>query len=168
MSIVREHINFERGQDPKEAMGIGLKIIIKNWLDDYNIRNYQILDDYTINTYDEVILNCAGLMELPDFIKFNEAYKDFHINWNNLKDLKKCPKIVRGNFFVNGNPLISLEGIPKRIEGIISIAKVCGFTEEDIKKVCDIKGSQVNLTSMEKERTKEDLQKIRKRFPNKM
>jgi hypothetical protein len=162
MSIVKEHINFERGQDPKTAMGIGLKTRIKNWLDDYEVTNYRILRDYTINTHDEVILNSKGLMELPDYIKFNEAYADFHINWNNLKNLKNCPKRVSGRFFANGNPLVSLEGIPKKIGGTISIARACGFTESDIKKVCDV--PTVHLTVNPKELTFEQLQKIRSRY----
>ena len=38
MKIVRESINFERGQDPKTAMGVGLQAQIDNWLDEtYNM-----------------------------------------------------------------------------------------------------------------------------------
>lgn len=88
MEIVREHITqFERGQNPKIAMGIGIIQQIEKWFADYNIKDYKILNDYTIDTYSEVILNSKGLFELPEYIKFNHAHLDFHINWNNLKNL---------------------------------------------------------------------------------
>jgi hypothetical protein len=164
MGIIREHISqFERGKDPKEAMKIGLISKIKEWLEDYKIKGYHINDDFSITVYTEVNLNSAGLMELPDFIKFEGAHSDFHINWNNLKNMKGCPTYVHGHFFVNGNPLTSLEGIPETILGSISISMVCGFKEEDIKKVCDVK--TVFLTNTDKEKTMAMLQNnIRKRY----
>lgn len=62
---------------------------------------------------------------------------------------------------MNGNPLISLEGIPKQITREIFIAKACGFTEEDIRKVCDV--TEINLSFLVGERNLRELQKIRNR-----
>ena len=141
--IVRESIHFERGKDPKQAMSIGFAAKIKDWMDDYEIKKYRINEDYTIDTFGHVDLNCMGLYKLPDYIKFNRAHDEFWINWNNLHNLIGCPKICDSNFFINGNPLKSLEGLPQKIGQSLTISKVCGFSEKEIRKICEVRDLDV-------------------------
>jgi hypothetical protein len=59
---------------------------------------------------------------------------------NRLTSLKYAPEYVGVDFICSGNPLTSLEGIPKTIGGNFTIDKKCGFTEEYIRSLSDIKG----------------------------
>lgn len=68
---------------------------------------------------------------------------------------------MTGHFYCNGNPLTSLEGIPKQVSGAISIAKACGFTEDEIKNVCDVE--YVYLTNNERE-SWDELKQVRERY----
>jgi hypothetical protein len=44
--IVREHINFERGLDPKEAMGIGLNVLsYEDWKKRFWDKDYYLRDE---------------------------------------------------------------------------------------------------------------------------
>ena len=67
---------------------------------------------------------------------------DFSCDNNSLTSLKGAPEKVGGNFSCPYNPLTSLEGLPKEIGGNlwISFAKGIYFTEEEIRKVSNIKG----------------------------
>ena len=62
--------------------------------------------------------------------------------YNSLTSLEGAPKEVGGYFFCHNNSLTSLEGAPKEIGGNlwISFAKGIYFTEEEIRKVSNIKG----------------------------
>ena len=162
MKLIREHIGFERNIDPKKAMGVGLETKIREWLKEYRIAKYELDENLMISTYNEVNLNTAGLFELPDYIKFNEVFADFHINWNNLHNLKNCPIKIYGSFWANGNPLTSLEGSPVYVSKTYAIAKACGFTEKDIRKVCNVV-NDVHLTNIQREQTFAQLKKIRER-----
>ena len=67
---------------------------------------------------------------------------DFSCYNNSLTSLEGAPEKVGGNFFCHNNSLTSLEGAPKEIGGnlYISFAKGIYFTEEEIRKVSNIKG----------------------------
>ena len=77
--IVRENINFERGLDPKEAIGIGKAKLIQDWLDEVHIgvRNYKLNSDFTIDTdLDVIAVERPELFpngRFPDYIKFNSS-----------------------------------------------------------------------------------------------
>ena len=60
------------------------------------------------------------LKELPDF----------------LSDV-----FVKGNFFCHNNQLTSLEGSPEKVErNFYCLNNSVKFTEEDVRKVCKVKG----------------------------
>jgi hypothetical protein len=97
---------------------------IKSICEDYNIKNYTINEDGSIDVDGNVSINRQGIKELP--IQFRNiegnfnCYSnklttlkgcpirvggDFVCSWNNLKDLKHSPKIVVGNFYCHNNEL---------------------------------------------------------------
>jgi len=79
----------------------------------YNIRNYTINKDGTIDAYN-VYLYERKLTKLP--LKFNKV-NDFDISNNYLTSLEGCPVEVNGDFLCNNNRLVSLEYSPKIIRG---------------------------------------------------
>ena len=68
MILVKEHINFQRGLDPKAAMGIGPKVLIKQWFDDLGIppKNYVINPDLSIDYKYDLDLSNTKITSLPD------------------------------------------------------------------------------------------------------
>ena len=68
MKIKRENMNFERGQDPKESMGIGKRALIKKWFDDLEISpdNYTIDDNLNIFFEWDLYLANIPITSLPD------------------------------------------------------------------------------------------------------
>jgi hypothetical protein len=83
----------------------------------YNIRNYQIRDDGSIDVewVDLYWGKLGDLKQLP--LTFNEVGGFFDCSDNNLTTLMGCPKKVYGNFSYGGNKLTSLEHSPKIVEG---------------------------------------------------
>ena len=71
MKLVREHINFQRGLDPKAAMGIGTRAQIKKWFDDLNINtdNYVINPDLSIEYKENLDLSGTQITSLPDNLR---------------------------------------------------------------------------------------------------
>jgi len=71
-----------------------------------------------------------------------EVGGDFSCHSNSLTSLEGAPMEVGGNFYCYNKSLTSLEGVPKEIGGNlwISFAKGIHFTEEEIRKVSNIKG----------------------------
>ena len=64
---------------------------------------------------------------------------NFNCSFNNLTSLEGAPEIVGGNFDCAFNKkLKSLEGCPKEVGGDFYYSGP--FTEEDIRKVCNVKG----------------------------
>jgi hypothetical protein len=65
----------------------------------------------------------------------------FNCNDNKLTTLDGCPEIINGYFLCNNNKLTSLEGCPKKVNGYFECYQNSKqFTEEDVRKVCDVKG----------------------------
>jgi hypothetical protein len=156
MKLVKENINeFERSYNPMKAMGIGKLLQIERWLKEHEFVEgmYHINDDYTIDV-DMFVgggimkpnISSIGLKGLPDYINFNIWKGRCFMNWNQFINMRGCPKIVTENFYINGNPLKSLKGIPKEVNGRFFIAKMCGFTEEDIMSKCKVKYEDIVLT----------------------
>ena len=138
----------------------GRRIIIETWLEQQNVQNYTINDDFTIDVDGDVNLVRKNLIEFPDYIQFNivKGYFDcysthltslkgtpeevgdfFDCSYNQLTSLEGTPKEVAGGFYCNHNKLTSLEGTPKEIGGNF----LCGnnkvkFTEDDVKEVCKV------------------------------
>ena len=139
-----------------------MKTQIKNWLKQYNITNYTINDDCTIDVDGNVFLCEYGLVEFPPFIQFGTVNgcfscrysklltlrgcprivkKSFNCSHNKLEDLKGAPSEVGGSFYCYYNNLTTLEGAPKKVEEDFNCRfNSIDFTEDDVKKVCKVKG----------------------------
>jgi hypothetical protein len=76
----------------------------------YNITNYTINPDRTIDVNGDVDLSYKGLTELP--LTFNKVSGDFNCSRNQLTTLKGCPRWIGGDFNCTHNCLTSLEFSP--------------------------------------------------------
>ena len=156
--------------------------MIEKWLDKYNIENYTINDDFTIDVNGSVYLNDQNLKEFPDYIQFGVVWKSFNCNnnyltslrgvprevkwgfycafnkltslegapekvgrdfdcsYNRLTSLKGAPREVGGSFDCSNNELTTLEGAPKKAGSLDCRYNSVQFTEEDVRRVCDVKG----------------------------
>jgi hypothetical protein len=81
----------------------------------YNIKNYSINPDGTIDVDGAVNLSSKKLTDLP--IKFNKVSGNFNCGANILSSLKGAPKIVGGNFSCYVNKLTTLDGGPTIVDG---------------------------------------------------
>ena len=81
----------------------------------YDIRNYTINDDLSIDVDDDVYLNSRSLEYLP--ITFNYVSGYFFCNNNKLETLEGSPQTVDGVFYCNNNNLVSLKGSPQTVNG---------------------------------------------------
>tara|TARA_B100000767_G_scaffold18118_1_gene16657 strand:- start:2335 stop:2781 length:447 start_codon:yes stop_codon:yes gene_type:complete len=83
---------------------------INKLCDQYNIQNYTINDDGSIDVDGDVDLSKKGLTELP--LKFNYISGDFNCAYNKITDLTGYPKNIGGNTFIRtgliGNPIRSI------------------------------------------------------------
>ena len=91
--------------------------LIEDWLKKYDIENYNINDDFTIDVDDDVNLVRKNLMEFPDYIQFGVVSGYFSCSYNNLTSLRGAPKKVEWYFDCNNNYLTSLEGAPEKVKG---------------------------------------------------
>lgn len=81
----------------------------------YNINNYNINDDNSINVYGDVNLKNMRLTKLP--IKFNHISGNFDCSGNQMKSLLNSPISVKGDFNCSFNELSSLKYAPDEVEG---------------------------------------------------
>jgi len=89
---------------------------IKDICKKYNIENYTINSDGSIDVDDNVVLVYYSLIKIP--LKFNKIVGDFYLNGNNLTSLEGCPKYISGNFHLSRNRSIkNLENSPEHIGG---------------------------------------------------
>jgi len=68
MKIVREHIEFERGLEPKQALSLGKRALIKKWFDDLGISSnqYTINADLSIEVEGSLDFEGTQITSLPD------------------------------------------------------------------------------------------------------
>jgi hypothetical protein len=88
---------------------------IYNICKQYNIKNYSINEDLSIDVDGNVNLFNKGLTKLP--LKFNKVNGNFECFKNNLTSLEGAPNKVTGYFNCAYNQLTSLEGAPKEVNG---------------------------------------------------
>ncbi|MCK9477662.1 MAG: hypothetical protein M0R46_17230 [Candidatus Muirbacterium halophilum] len=81
----------------------------------YNITNYTINDDGSIDVDGNVDLSHEKLKVLP--LKFRKVSGNFECSFNKLTSLKGSPQTVGGYFYCRDNQLTSLEGAPQSISG---------------------------------------------------
>jgi hypothetical protein len=84
--------------------------------DKYDIKNYTINTDGTIDVDGNIDLNNKGLTKLP--LKFNRVTGFFYCDNNQLTSLEGAPVSV-GNFYCHNNKLTSLEGAPQSVRNFV-------------------------------------------------
>src|SRR5208283_3332082 len=123
MKLVKESLNeimhFERSNDPLVTLQVGKRAQIIKWLDTYEVTDYIINDDFTIDVKGVVYLSNKKLTKFPDFIKFNHVSGSFTCSSNQLTSLVGCPSSVGGSFCCYNNKV--------------------QFTKKDVKKFCKTK-----------------------------
>ena len=78
----------------------------------------------------------SSLKGCPKVVK-----RDFWCHYNQLTSLEGAPQRVGGNFYCHHNLLTSLQGCPKEVDrDFYCYNNPTKFTEEDIRKVCNISG----------------------------
>lgn len=149
-----ESQNFERSKDPIKNLGIGKKVLIENWLKEYDLSDCVINEDLTIDLPEAADTNLylakKDLTELPEFIQFRNVYGGFNIAENQLTSLRGCPikvlesKNYKGNFKCFHNKLENLEFAPKRVDGaFICYSNPGKFFRTDVTKVCRVTSKQI-------------------------
>ncbi|MFG4004616.1 hypothetical protein [Flavobacterium aquidurense] len=84
----------------------------------YNISNYKINADMSIDVKGDVKITDENITKLP--LKFNNVNGNFICCRNKLTTLVGSPVIIGGNANFSGNMLTSLKGCPKYIYGHIT------------------------------------------------
>ncbi|MCK9472062.1 MAG: hypothetical protein M0Q88_09965 [Bacilli bacterium] len=84
----------------------------------YNIKNYIINEDGSIDVDCDVYLNHKKLKVLP--LKFRKVSGNFRCSYNQLISLEGAPQSIGGFFDCSYNQLTTLEGAPKRVWGYFS------------------------------------------------
>jgi len=135
--LVKESLSntFSRGGDDKiSSLGIGKITLIKNWLEEREIWEYTIDENFTIDIKTGLGFNNLEVdTKFPDYIQFGTVHGNFVVGKCNLKTLRGCPHTVIGSFFCETNNLKSLEYAPKTISGSLYCANN-KIPEEDIIK----------------------------------
>ncbi len=96
----------------------------------YNIKDYTVNPDGSIDVDSDVNLSGKGLKSIP--LKFNKVNGYFYCFENKLTSLEGCPNYVGGSFYCYYNKLTSLKGGPKEVGGSFScynnnITSLVGF-----------------------------------------
>lgn len=87
----------------------------------YNIKNYTINDDLSIDVNENVSINHRGLKEIP--LVFNNVNGFFDCSYNHLTTLVGSPKTTLSHFICNDNFLTNLKGSPDHVGGSFYSAK---------------------------------------------
>ena len=90
----------------------------------------------------DLYLTDMKLTKLPDVLKYVDVSGDFSCDDNKLTSLIGAPKSVSGDFYCHNNQLTSLDNAPKSVSGdFVCYNNLVEFTEEQVKEVCNVKGS---------------------------
>ena len=144
--LVRESISFQRGGDPKDALGIGKRYLIEKWLEEMGILDTcDINDDLTIDSTHNIKLSHKNLIKFPDYIQFNRVDAFFSVQNNNLISLNGCPIFVKSMFSCSNNDLESLEGCPKFAGSFWCHSNEKQFTKKDVLEYCDVSPYEIHL-----------------------
>jgi len=145
---IKESINFERGIDPKNSMGLGKMKKIQEFMNEVGvgIRNYKVNPDYSIFTDMDIILTERRDLFLngrfPEYIRFHTS-GSFDIDDCGLLSLEGCPRYVQGYFSCQQNEITSLAGFPEKIDkSCYVMSNGRDFIADEILKICEV-GEQV-------------------------
>ena len=87
--------------------------MINDFCEKYNIKNYTVNDDGSIDVNGDVDLYGLFLGKLP--IRFNKVTGNFNCSHNELKNLEGTPRWIDGYFSCVNNKLTSLEFGPEYV-----------------------------------------------------
>ena len=116
MKTLKESI-LSRSSHGGEGFKAQRREMIEKWLKEYDIENYIINDDFTIDVNGDVYLYKRDLTEFPDYIQFGLVVGGFDCSFNKLTSLEGAPKEIGEGFYCHNNQLTSLEGAPKNVNG---------------------------------------------------
>ena len=114
---------------------------IKNWLDKYEVKNYTINEDLSVDVDGSVWLYDKNIKEIP--VKFNIIKGYFDCRDNQLTSTEFFPTEVCGNFNCYSNNFKNLDNFPKIVEGWISIDKNPNLENIIGLWNCDFRGSKI-------------------------
>ena len=112
------------------------KVKIKKWLEEFEISQYTINDNLTVDVNDHVDISYCHLKKIP--IQFGVINGSFNCSHNKLTTLKGAPFIVRGLFNCSFNLLKDLSYSPKEAQNLI-----CSNN-----KLTTLKGAPQDLVNM--------------------
>lgn len=115
---------------------------IEKILDDFNIVNYTINSDETIDVDGSVNLSFKNIHRLE--IQFNKVSGNFSISGNPLTTMKGFPKYIEGTLNCNLTGLETLEYFPEYVGGYsrlnyLDLKSLHGYTGSFDKLICDDK-----------------------------
>ena len=84
-------------------------------LERFNIENYTINDDLTVDVAGNVIMDGSNLKSMP--VIFGKVGGDFNCSSNQLTSLEGAPREIGGDFNCVDNELTSLKGSPREVGG---------------------------------------------------
>lgn len=113
----------------------------------YNIRDYIINDDGTVDVDGSVLLSSHELTKLP--LRFRKVSGYFDCSYNKLTSLEGAPEYVGFYFDCSNNKLTTLEGAPEYVSGFFCSHNRLISLEGAPKSVRDFYCSYNKLTSLE-------------------
>jgi hypothetical protein len=111
---------------------------VAEWLRKYNIRNYTINDDLTVDVDGIVDLKSKCLYRLP--VQFGTVAASFTCAINYLTSLKNCPHTIGGSFYCSVNDIKSFQYCPKYVGGSF----YCVNNSNTITSVVSLLESNIN------------------------
>lgn len=101
MSRFLSFLDFKKGLDPIDSLGFSKKSMIINWLKKYDIDNYQINDDLTVDILGDLKLTNKNLSQFPNYLQFNIITGSCYVQNNRWRTLSGFPKVVQGDFSIH-------------------------------------------------------------------
>ena len=97
MKTLKESI-LNRSNHGAEGFKTQRRELIEKWLKEYDIENYIINKDLTIDVKEDIDLDLRDLVEFPEYIQFGVVRGYFDCSYCHLKSLRGAPKEVRRYF----------------------------------------------------------------------
>lgn len=88
-----------------------MKDNIITFMDEYNIDNYIINDDMTVDINGDIDISGNDIIDFP--FKFNRVIGDFDCSNNLLTSLKNIPNYISGSCYLFENNLTSIDFMPE-------------------------------------------------------
>ena len=120
---------FQIARHLKQEEMLKTETQIASWLEKYNITEYTIHDDLTVDVFQTVDLSDQKLAYLP--VQFARVQGSFSCSHNYLTTLKGAPREVTENVSFYNNRLTGLIGCPQ---------KIGGFAKFDENRITSLEG----------------------------